>query len=128
MEGFDGHPGTNMLANVLCGQIKRENVRALDLDFGEIMENGSLLTNTYPVPIPKGEYSVCRQLTLGKTGEKLAKTKKDGQHSHPSVGQAGSEHEHIVLIPEKMRSIKAGDRVLVAWVENEAVVVDIVTK
>ena len=44
------------------------------------------------------------------------------------MGQGGSDHEHIVLIPEKMRRIKAGDRVLVAWVENEAVVVDIVTK
>ena len=90
MEGFDGHPGTGRLAKVLCDRIKRENAHPLDLDFGEIMANGSLLTNTYPVPIPKGEYSVCRQLTLGETGEKLTKTKKDGQHPHPGVGQGGS--------------------------------------
>ena len=128
VEGFDGHPGTGRLAKVLCDRIKKENVHPLYLDFGEIMANGSLLTNTYPVSIPKGEYSICRQLTIGETGEKLTKTKKDGQHPHPGVGQGGSEHEHIVVIPEKMRSIKAGDRVLVAWVENEAVVVDIVTK
>ena len=35
-------------------------------------------------------------------------------------------HQHHVLIPEKMRSIKPGDRVLVAWVGDDAVVVDLV--
>ena len=35
-------------------------------------------------------------------------------------------HQHHVLIPEKMRRLKPGDRVLVAWVQSEAVVVDII--
>ena len=45
-----------------------------------------------------------------------------------SAGSGGSEgaHQHHVLVPEKMRSLKPGDRVLVAWVQNEAVVVDII--
>lgn len=45
-----------------------------------------------------------------------------------SAGGGGSEgaHQHHVLVPEKMRSLKPGDRVLVAWVQNEAVVIDIV--
>lgn len=128
MEGFDGHPGTSRLAAVLSRRIKREKESPLLLDFGEIQANGSLLTNTFPIPIPKGDYSVCRQLTLGKTDEKLTKTKKDGEHPHPGVGEGGSSHEHTVLIPEKMRSLKAGDRVLVAWVQNEAVVVDLIEK
>ncbi|NCE74970.1 hypothetical protein D1157_08130 [Anaerotruncus sp. X29] len=49
----------------------------------------------------------------------------------PSARTAGGDsadgmHQHHVLIPEKMRSIKPGDRVLVAWVGDDAVVVDLV--
>lgn len=43
-----------------------------------------------------------------------------------SCGGSEGAHQHHVLVPEKMRSLKPGDRVLVAWVQNEAVVVDIV--
>ena len=45
-----------------------------------------------------------------------------------SAGSGGPEgaHQHHVLIPEKMRRLKPGDRVLVAWVQSEAVVVDII--
>ena len=62
MEGFDGHPGTSKLASVLSQRMKRENESPLLLDFGEIQANGSLVTNTFPVPIPKGDYSVCRSI------------------------------------------------------------------
>lgn len=112
---FEGNPGINKLANTLSQRMKKENESPLILDFGEIQPNGSLVTNTFPVPIPKGDYSVLRQLTLGDTGTLLTTTDKDGSHSHS------------VLVPEKMRSVGPGDRVLVAWVQNEAVVIDIVT-
>lgn len=115
MEGFDGHPGTSKLATVLSQRMKKENESPLVLDFGEIQANGSLVTNTFPVPIPKGDYSICRQLTLGKAGEYLTCTTEK-----PPL--------HSVEIPEKMRGVGAGDRVLVAWVQNEAVVVDIIEK
>lgn len=121
---YEGNPGTNKLANVLAGRMKKESESPLVLDFGEIQANGSLITNTFPVPIPKGDYSVLRQLTLGFTGEKLTITKDDGKHGGHTNGDG--IHSHIVLIPEKMRSIRPGDRVLVAWVQNDAVVVDIV--
>lgn len=126
MEGFDGHPGTSKLATVLSQRMKRENESPLRLDFGEIQANGSLMTNTFPVPIPKGDYSICRQLTLGETGRKLTVTDEDGRHE----GHAGGDgtHSHVVLIPEKMRSVAPGDRVLVAWIQSEAVVVDIIEK
>lgn len=87
--GFDGHPGTSRLATVLSRRMKRENESPLILDFGEIQANGSLVTNTFPVPMPKGDYSVCGRV-------------------------AG-----IALI---------GNRVLVAWVQNEAVVIDVITR
>ena len=50
----------------------------------------------------------------------------DGTHGHVNASPGDSAHRHDVLIPEKMRQIKPGDRVLVAWVGNDAVVLDIV--
>ena len=57
------------------------------LDFGEIQGDYSLKTNTFSIPIPVEDYHVCRQLTLGKTGDILAKTQ--------AIGKPGSgEHDH----------------------------------
>lgn len=126
MEGFEGNPGTNKLATVLSRRMKSENESSLVLDFGEIQANGSLVTNTFPVPIPKGDYSVCRQLTLGPAGSKLTATANDGKHDGHVSGDG--THTHTVLIPDKMRSVGPGDRVLVAWVNSEAVVVDIIVR
>lgn len=140
MEGFDGHPGTSKLALVLSQRMKRENDSPLALDFGEIQANGSLVTNTFPIPIPKGDYSVCRGLTLGAVGAMLTETDKSGGHEHQAGTHKGHEtgdgshahnggiHGHTVVVPDKMRSVGPGDRVLVAWVQNEAVVVDIIEK
>lgn len=111
---FDENRGTNRLARVLSQRMRKESDSPLILDFGEIQENGGLVTNTFPVPIPKGDYSVCRHLTFGNVGEQLTATAEN-----PPL--------HNVMIPEKMRSLLPGDRVLVAWVQNEAVVIDLIT-
>lgn len=126
MEGFDGHPGTSKLAAVLCQRMKKENESPLVLDFGEVQANYSLVTNTFPVPIPKGDYSICRRLTMGAVDSRLTTTANDGRHD----GHAGGDgaHSHVVRLPEKMRGVKPGDRVLVAWVHSEAVVIDIIEK
>ena len=168
MNPSSGNKGVNHLAQVLAGQSKKDQDRnsALVLDFGEIMDDYSLQTNTFSIPISVEDYHVCRQLTLGKTGDILAKTQEigspgSGEHNHkkvatlldsrglpctgtigiPAAGQPGppdppqssagsggdeGAHQHHVLIPEKMRRLKPGDRVLVAWVQSEAVVVDII--
>ena len=165
---MDSSPGTNRLGQAIAKRIGKQmqGESSLVLDFGEIKDDESLLTNTFPIPIPKGDYHVLRSLTYGKVGDILAKTQNigspgSGEHSHkkvttlldsrgmpcsgfvglPAAGQpdppdppqssAGSggdegAHQHHVLVPEKMRSLKPGDRVLVAWVQNEAVVIDIV--
>ncbi len=114
--GYGGNPGTNMLANVLACRMKKENESPLPLDFGNIGADGSLTTKAFPVPIPKGSYSVLRHLTLGAAGTMFTET-----------GDADG-HRHTVAVPESMRSIGPGDRVLVAWVNNEAVVIDIIKK
>ena len=147
MNPAEGNPGINRLARTIQGQMKRNQdaTSALVLDFGTIQADYSLLTNTYPIPIPKGDYMVCRQLTIGPTGAHLTYTiepgnPKDGTHDHGSSGTHGGHiagdgahvhtqegpHIHDVLIPEKMRKLLPGDRVLVAWVQNDAVVVDLV--
>ena len=168
MNPSSGNKGVNGLAQAFVGEIDRRRSKdsALVLDFGEIQDDYSLKTNTFSIPIPVEDYHVCRQLTLGKTGDILAKTQAigkpgSGEHNHKkaatlmdsrglpcsgtigipaagqpdppdppqnSAGSGGSEgaHQHHVLIPEKMRRLKPGDRVLVAWVQSEAVVVDII--
>lgn len=118
--------GMNKLAQVFQERIGRNQGAnsALVLDFGTIQADYSLKTNTFSIPIPKSDYHVCRQLTLGPTGAALTSTMTDGTHGGHISGNGS--HHHIISIPEKMRSIKPGDRVLVAWVQSEAVVVDII--
>jgi len=49
-----------------------------------------------------------------------------GEHSHTE--DADGKHYHDVYLPRKMYRIQPGDRVLVAWVGDDACVVDIVMK
>ena len=156
--------GFNMLGRVLQSRMKRVSESPTIVDFGVIQGDYSLLTNQFPIPIPKTDYHVCRQLTLGEKDDILAKTQKIGQphsgaHIHntidltcpdgsvsgtvgtptgeapdppdPPESSAGSDstdgqHQHHVLIPEKMRWIKPGDHVLVVWVGTDPVVIDII--
>lgn len=124
MEGTMGNEGINKLAGVLQNRIKTVTAKPAILDIGEIGGDMSLTTNQFPQPIPQTDYIVCRQLKLGKTGEKLTETKTQGQHSGHTGGDGS--HDHDIKIPEKMRSIKPGDRVLVAWVGDDACIIDLI--
>lgn len=119
-----GNPGANKLTAALAGMIDKKGDKPLVLDFGIILGDYSLKTNTFPIPIPKSDYSVCRAITYDP-GVPLTQTYCDGAHGHPDAGFAGS-HVHNVRLPEKMYWIRPGDKVLVAWVQDEACVVDIV--
>ena len=122
--GKDGNPGINKFANTMRDMMREESDQPLVLDFGIINSDYSLTTNTFPRPIPKHEYSVCRAITYAPRAP-LTQTYNDGEHSQPDAGYGGA-HTHNVKLPEKMYWIRPGDKVLVAWVQNEAVVVDIV--
>lgn len=133
MEGTMGNEGINKLAGVMQVRMKNMADKPSVLDIGQIGSDMSLTTNQFPKPIPQTDYLVCRQLTLGATGEKLTTTLTDkagnpldGDHNNHTAGENYGKHKHTVIIPEKMRSIKPGDRVLVAWVGDDAVVVDII--
>ncbi len=104
--------GLQSLARVVDKRIAERTVPDTALDFGEITESYELVTNTFPVPIANDDYHVCRQLTLGRSGDVLCRV------------SGGNE----AYIPEKMRKLKPGDRVLVAWVREEPVVIDIVMR
>jgi hypothetical protein len=141
MNPSSGNPGINKLGKVLHQRMKQTNDSPLVLDFGVIQQDYGLLTNTYPIPIPKTDYMVCRDVTHNP-GVPLTRTKiGQGQHPHGSSGSHGGHssgngthshpttegvHVHDVVLPEKMHWLKPGDRVLVAWVQNDAVVIDVV--
>lgn len=115
------YEGMSKLARVLQRRIAddRNAHSNLVLDFGVIGSDYSLRTNTYPIAIPKSDYLVLRQLTLGNTGSILTQTQTAGK---PGEGT----HSHGVLIPESMCWLKPGDRVLVAWVQHDAIVLGII--
>jgi len=115
MSKGDNSPGLSRLAGVMRDLANKDRDTALVLDFGTIQGDGSLLTNTYPLPIPKSDYIVCRHL---KSWEITKST------NSRSVGDHG-EHSHSFTI-ERRERLKKGDRVLVAWVQNDAVVVDVI--
>lgn len=97
------------------------------LELGTIDGNMNLVVDGLPGPLQG--YMVCRQLTLGAKDDVLTKTAKDGIHTHNNGGallEEQQEHEHEVLIPEKMRKLQPGDRVMVAWAGSIPVVIDIV--
>ena len=125
---MEGQPnfttGTNQLTNTLQHMMKSISNQPPCIDFGKINSDYSLTTNSFPRPIPKTEYSVCRQL-LYDPGVPLTQTYVDGAHSHPGAGLPGT-HQHDVKLPKKMRWLKPGDKVLVAIIQNEFVVIDIV--
>ena len=118
--------GTNQLTNTLTGMMKGIAGEASkpQIDIGIIHSDYSLTTNSFPKPIPKDAYSVCRQL-LYDPSVPLTETYVDGNHDH--YGSVPNEpHQHKVKLPTKMHWVKPGQKVLVAIVQNEFIVVDII--
>lgn len=84
----DSKPGTNKLASVMTARMRKENTSPPAVEFGEIQGNKSLVTDSFPISVPKGEYMVLSHVSADK--------------------------------------LSSGDRVLVVWIQNEAVVIDVV--
>lgn len=98
------------------------------LELGKITANMALVPDNFRVPIPKGDYMVNLRLTgpmetteteHKHSGGAHAQSTGDGVHSHE-----GGKHKHG--LPESHRGLRPGDRVLIAWCGNEAVVIAIV--
>ncbi len=98
-----GNRGAAKLAAILDNRMSESTEGQLTFDFGQISSGYSLVTNTFPVPIPKSEYSVCRHISGISTG-------------------TASKHSH------SLPKLAVGDRVLVVWVQEEPVVIDVIKK
>lgn len=115
MSKGDNSPGVSRLAGVIQDMVRGVQDNSLLIDYGVIQDDKSLLTNSYPIAIPKSDYLVCRHLN--------SRTVKETTSSR-SVGDHGS-HSHTVEVSTR-QALKVGDRVLVAWVQNDAIVVDVI--
>ena len=91
-----GNEGINRLARALDGRSKEHGDKPALLDFGEIRKDRSLVTNEFPCPIPQSDYMVCRLATRNPQRDKQ----------------------------QEVTPIGPGDRVLVVWVGDDAVVID----
>lgn len=119
---YDSNEGVSKLGAIL--QERMQKVGGLTppaLDIGEIQGDYSLKCNNFSKAIPRAEYSVLIYLTTGATGAVLTNTLSQGTHGGHTGGNGS--HSHTIAIPDKLRAIAPGDRVLVAWVNQEAVVV-----
>ena len=138
--------GSNVqrLGEALTGRMKKSAAAAIPttLELGIINDNLSLTVDSIANPIPQEDYMVSLHLThetyytyneLYDTdmapsrdfhkhynGEHGGHEAGDGSHSHTTDGL----HDHRV--PSVFRRLKPGDRVIVAWVGYEPVIVDIV--
>lgn len=138
--GKTGNPGVNKLGKILQKRMEETNISPLVLDFGVIQSDYSLRTNTFPITIPKTDYLVCRDVAHNPNLPLTQTKNEQGQHPHGLSGshsqyQGSGEHTHPetegihvhdVVLPDAMHWLKPGDRVLVAWVQNDAVVIDII--
>jgi len=96
------------------------------LELGIIQSDMSLKLDRFPIPIPKGDYLVCRTLLLPDPLTETDGGWKDQGFVEPFDPPA--QHWHKVKRPPALAPIKPGDRVLVAWVNNgtDPVVIDVV--
>lgn len=119
------------LGNVLGGRMKQTASAAvpIGIELGSIGSNLSLTTDSIKSPIPRGAYMVNLMLvsstyntnstTHSHSGGTHSQMSGTGSHSHD-----GGAHTH--RLPEAFRSLREGDRVLVAWCGHEPVVIAIV--
>ena len=122
------------LGETIAGRMKKTASAAVptSIELGVINSNLSLTTDSLKTPIPKGDYMV-NLLLAGQEEETTSEehTHTGGSHAHSGDGftltggthsHTGGAHKHKV----KLRGLKAGDRVLVAWCGHEPIVVAVV--
>lgn len=124
------------LGETLSNRMKKTSAAAIptSVELGTIGSNLSLITDSIPTPIPKGDYMINLILasdtyntsseTHSHSGGSHSHSGSDHSHSGGSHSHDGGAHSHE--LPSVFRSLKQGDRVLVVWCGNEPVVVAVV--
>lgn len=120
--------------NLLAGFVRESQAAGSSplLELGTLNADGSLSVDSLSRSIPKGEYMVGLHLQSSAGGalqtHSATHTHSGGEHAQMG-GSGGHTHDggaHTHVIPGTMRGLVAGDRVLVAWVGVEPIVIDIV--
>ncbi|MBR1742171.1 MAG: hypothetical protein IJ733_09965 [Lachnospiraceae bacterium] len=104
--GRKSDEGISRLADVISGRITRQTEdNEISLDFGTILPNLNLQTDSFPIEIQKKDYSTLRC---------------DGINHicHYDGAKHCEGHMHL----------KKGDRVLVIWVSDTPVIVGVIDK
>ena len=133
------------LGETLAGRMKKTASAAVPttLELGTINGNLSLTVDSIGDPIPQADYMVALHLTHETyyTYNELNSSANaphkhvGGAHSHSGCGvgggHSGGSHTHADglhdhRVPSVFRRLQPGDRVLVAWIGFEPVIIDIV--
>lgn len=126
-EGRERSNAIEDLGKMMNGQmmnVMRAN-SSITLELGRINGDMSLSVSSLGNSIPKGDYMI--SMRLKSTAKKLTTNKKElTTHEAEEHTHGISAHDHTVDLPGSFRGIQSGDRVLVAWVGTEPVVIDIV--
>lgn len=126
------------LGETLSGRMKKTASAAVPttLELGIINGNLSLTVDSIGTPIPQADYMVALHLTHENYySYNELNSSRNAPHHHAGGEHAQCEgsgfhthddglHDHRV--PSVFRRLKAGDRVLVAWIGHQPVIVDIV--
>ena len=105
-----GHEGVNELAAAIEGIVERRLRRVDALALGTLRADGWLKVDRFNAPFPPGQFYTLHHLT---TSDPLTVT------AETVVGDHGS-HSHSVTRPAELAPLAAGERVLVAWVNDGA--------
>ena len=119
MADAKGSPGTSKLARVMSNRIREfceQSEEDNSPDFGVINNDMSLTTNRFPISIPQGEYY------LGRLVSGLKISVSGGSHGGHENGDGS--HSHTITLP----GLSPGDHVLVVWVQDDPVVVDVLRR
>ena len=82
--------GMEKLAKVLDSRMGEHSGGGFSFDFGVIKKDYSLVSNTFPLPIPKKDYSVCRLLA------NLSTNVSGGTHGGHNSGTGSHSHKVVI--------------------------------
>ena len=122
----------NRLGSVLAGRMNRtarDNIPTT-LELGIINSDMSLTTDGLSGRIEPRDYMVDIRLASGSyETEEATVSLSGGTHGGHESGNGSHTHtggEHVHALPGAFRGLKPGDRVLVAWVGNEPIIIAVV--